>query len=217
VSSTRKKDVEARPAGAVMVDLRKVLVVLLVGAATLLLAIKYVLMIAPAAANEVEAACKGLRPAPVNKAYRTGFPTDALDFTATDFRGNKVRLSDYRGQVVFVNFWASWCNVCKSEKPGLEDLQRSMAGENFTVLALASDTQWSKIRATFPNGTPLEVLLDPPAEGENLGKIAKSYGITAVPESFLVDKQGKIRHYFINKRDWSSEVSHTCIQALIDE
>lgn len=199
------------------VDLRKMLVVCVVGAAALLLAIKYVMMIEPAAANEVKAACKGLRPSPVNKAYKSGFPAAAVGFTASDYRGAKVSLSDYKGRVVFVNFWASWCNVCKSEKPGLEALQRQLGGKNFTVLSLASDSEWGKVRASFPEGTPLEVLLDPPVKGENLGTIAKSYGITAVPESFVVDKRGNIRHYFINKRDWSSDVAKTCIQALIDE
>ena len=58
--------------------------------------------------------------------------------------------------------------------------------------------------------------IDPPNDDGNLGAIAKSYGITAVPESFVVDRSGKIRHYFINKRNWAGDVAATCMQDLID-
>jgi hypothetical protein len=60
-------------------------------------------------------------------------------------------------------------------------------------------------------------MLDPPPRNENLGAVAQAWGLTAVPESFLVDRNGIVRHYFINKRDWSSDVAETCVQALLDE
>ena len=194
----------------------------------LLVAVQFVRLLEPAQAREVRAACNGLAPAPTNPAFRCPtkqdpdalcqFPTVAKDFTVQDHTGAEVSLSDYRGQVVLVNFWASWCNVCKSEKPGLEAMQNEFGDEDFAVLALASDSSWTAVKGALPEGTPLKVLLDPPArEDDNLGVVARAWGLKAVPESFLVDRNGVIRHYFINKRTWNGGVAQTCVRALLDE
>jgi hypothetical protein len=61
------------------------------------------------------------------------------------------------------------------------------------------------------------VFIDPPSDDGNIGAITRSWGIKAVPESALIDRQGNLRAYFVNKRDWSSNVAETCIQSVIDE
>jgi hypothetical protein len=71
-------------------------------------------------------------------------------------------------------------------------------------------------RQALPRGTPFKVLLDPPPGDENIGKITASWGIKAVPESALIDRQGNIRAYFVNKRDWHSNVAQTCLRSVID-
>lgn len=206
-----------------MRDLRKYLVLVTAGAVTLLIGVQFVRLLEPAQARSVEAACKGLKPAPSNPAYgklpdESGEYPKAIDFQAQNHEGEMVSLSDFRGKVVVVNFWASWCTVCKSEKPGLEALQRKFDREDLVVLALASDNDWQKVRASFgADGTPLTVLLDPPEGGGNLGKVAATYGMKAVPETFVVDRDGFLRHYFINKRDWDSSVAETCLRDLIHE
>jgi peroxiredoxin len=97
-------------------------------------------------------------------------------------------------------------------------MTRDMANDkDFAVVTLASDKEWSKVREALPNGSPFQVFLDPPAGEDNLGQIATAWGIAAVPESFVIDRQGKIRHYFVNKRDWDSDVAETCLQSIIDE
>ena len=188
----------------------------MVVAVTTLLGVQFLRMIEPAAAREVRSARNGLRIAMSNPKLGA-LPVPAPDFTAQARDGRSVKLSDYRGKVVMVNFWASWCGVCKAEKPGLVEMTRNLAGDDFEVLALASDAAWEPIATALPNGAPFQVFLDPPAEGENLGKIALSWGITAVPESFLIDRHGNVRYYFINKRDWDSQIAQTLIQSLIDE
>jgi hypothetical protein len=95
-------------------------------------------------------------------------------------------------------------------------LQREL-GDDLVVLALASDISWEAIRKKFPDGTPLKVLLDRPKEEGSIGPVATAYGIKAVPESFIVDKRGMLRHYFVNKRDWSSGIATTCLRALTNE
>lgn len=206
-------------------------------------------MVPNAAARERDAACRGLRPEPElnpalcpnGQACQT--PIQAPDFVAKDVTGKDVKLSDFRGKVVLVNFWASWCGLCKTEKPGLNEMAGAMASDDFVVIALASDHAWAdaltgvldaiapgaapqgpptmdKVSAAFrqalPNGTPFKVLLDPPNGDENIGKIAASWGIKAVPESALIDRQGKIVAYFANKRDWQAPVAQTCLRSVID-
>jgi len=169
-----------------------------------------------AAKREVKAACTGLRPTSFNPALGM-LPIDAPDFTAQDHTGKPVRLSDYRGKVVLLNFWASWCNVCKAEKPSLSAMTRDLADDDFAVLTVASDRDWDAIKRSLPGGAPFQVLLDPPSDDGNIGAIASSWGIKAVPESFVIDKRGRVRQYLVNKRDWDSSVAETCLQSYIDE
>jgi thiol-disulfide isomerase/thioredoxin len=216
-------------------------------------------MVPSAAAHEVQSACRSLQqreaqlredgtpllnPALCPGGQPCAAPMPAPDFTAQDVTGKPVKLSDFRGKVVLLNFWASWCGVCKEEKPRLNEMAAEMASkDDFVVLALASDHSWAdaltavldtlapnavpegkpsmdKVSAAFrqalPNGTPFKVLLDPPPGDENIGKITASWGITKVPETALIDRQGNIRAYFINKRDWTSSVMETCLRSVID-
>jgi thiol-disulfide isomerase/thioredoxin len=224
--------------------------VALVGIAVLAV---FLWMVPTAAARELKAACRGLRGLDVIEAKeypglcKNGaactLPMPAPDFMAKDVTGKDVKLSDYRGKVVLLNFWASWCGVCKTEKPALDAMASEMASNDFVVISLASDHAWAdaltgvleslapqavpegaptmeKVSAAFrkalPGGTPFKVLLDPPEGDGNIGKIAASWGIKAVPESALIDRQGNIRAYFVNKRDWQSPVAETCLRSVID-
>lgn len=212
-------DRKAPAASSSKVETRKIIAITIIGAACLFLGIRYAFLVQPAAAREIRAACSGLRPSLANPELGTVPTAGPVDFTAQDHEGKMVKLSDYRGQVVFVNFWASWCNVCKAEKPGLEWMASELQREypDFKVLSLASDTSWDPIRERLPQGSAFQVLLDPPTGDENLGTIAKSFGLKAVPESFVVDREGKVRYYFINKRDWDSNISETCLRSVVEE
>jgi thiol-disulfide isomerase/thioredoxin len=240
----------ASGARGIVIDPRMLLVggaVALIGIAVLAL---FVWMVPNAAARELQAACRGLKVGldPTNSALCPNgapceLPIPAPDFTAKDITGKDVKLSDYRGKVVLLNFWASWCGVCKTEKPALNAMAADMASDDFVVIALASDHAWpdaltavlealvpqavpagtptmqkvsTAFRQALPNGTPFKVLIDPPAGDENIGRITASWGIKAVPESALIDRQGNIRAYFVNKRDWQSPVAETCLRSVID-
>lgn len=206
-------------------------------------------MVPSAAARELDAACRGLKPddelnpALCPNGQPCQVPHQAPDFVAKDITGKDVKLSDFRGKVVLLNFWASWCGVCKTEKPGLNEMAGAMASDDFVVIALASDHAWAdaltgvldalapdatpkgpptmdKVSAAFrqalPNGTPFKVLLDPPAGDGNIGQIAAAWGIKAVPESALIDRKGNIVQYFANRRDWQSPVAQTCLRSVIE-
>lgn len=206
-------------------------------------------MVPNAAARELTAACRGMKveaelnPALCPNGASCTLPVLAPDFTATDLTGKSVKLSDFRGKVVLLNFWASWCGVCKTEKPALNEMAGEMANNDFVVLALASDhssadamtailealspqatpkgkptmeAASAAYRAALPHGTPFKVLIDPPMGDDNIGKITAAWGIKAVPESALIDREGNIRAYFVNKRDWQSPVAQTCLRSVID-
>ena len=175
-------------------------------------------------------------------------PAVAPDFQAIDHEGKPIKLSDFRGKVVLLNFWASWCAVCKTEKPSLENMAAEIAGGDFIVITVASDRQYADAlaavteslrpkaehaprnedgavtlqdaveayRRALPRGVPFRVLLDPPTGDDTIGPITKSWGIKAVPESVLIDRDGRIRAYFVNKRDWSAPVAQTCLRSVID-
>jgi len=239
------------PAKGIVIHPRVVIVgggVALVG---LVMAIAFLWMVPNAAARETRAACRGLRAdEALNPALCAGhtpctLPVRAPDFTAVDHQGKPVHLSDFRGKVVLLNFWASWCGVCKTEKPALRAMADEMASNDFVVLALASDHTWADVLVALveglapsfqlppgdidmakalaayskalPNGIPFKVLLDPPPGDGNIGAISASWGIKAVPESALIDRDGTIRAYFVNKRDWESPVAKTCLRSVIDE
>lgn len=205
------------PEPGYLVDLRKVLAITGAIAVTLGLAGLITWMTPRAAARAVRAACTSMRAAPTNPKLGS-FPRPAPDFEVQAHDGKIVRLSDYRGKVVVLNFWASWCNVCKAEKPSLTAMTEEMAGDGLAVITLASDKNWDDVRKILPKGAPFQVLLDPPPDDDSiLGKVAQAWGIKAVPETFVIDKQGRIRMYLVNKRDWDASVTETCLQSLVDE
>jgi thiol-disulfide isomerase/thioredoxin len=207
----------------------------------------FVWMVPKAAARESQAACRGLRA--TGPAMCDGqpcpLPMQAPNFTALDHEGKQVNLQDFKGKVVLLNFWASWCGVCKTEKPRLRQMADELVSDKFVVVTLASDRTWTDVllalvdslspgtklpdgevalpqaldlyRRALPAGVPFNVYLDPPNGDDNIGAIAASWGIKAVPESALIDRNGMIRAYFVNKRDWESPVAETCLRSVIDE
>ncbi len=107
-------------------------------------------MVPSAAQRESRAACAGLRSqSPAPPACPGGkpctLPVPAPDFTAMDNNGKPVKLSDFRGKVVMVNFWASWCGVCKTEKPALDKMAADLSSDDFQVIALSSDRSWADV------------------------------------------------------------------------
>ena len=137
-------------------------------------------------------------------------PAPAPDFTLKDYSGREVSLSSLRGNVVLVNFWATWCKTCVVEMPSMERLVERMKGKRFRLLAVSVDEGWPEIRKVFANGTPLEVLLD---SGRDT---PKKYGTSKFPESFLIDKDGNIRYFVVSDRDWSQPDVGACLDAMLD-
>lgn len=158
------------------------------------LAILFLAALLPACSKEKSPAKP--EPAAAAKAVE-GAP--APDFTVKDLDGKDVTLSSLKGNVVLVNFWATWCPPCKEEIPSMIRLNRAMAGKPFRMLALSIDEGGKDaINEFFKGSRDLPTYLDFEA------KVSQSYGTTGVPETFIVDKAGVIRKKVVGGMDWSS-------------
>jgi thiol-disulfide isomerase/thioredoxin len=124
--------------------------------------------------------------------------------------GGAHDLAAYRGKVVLINFWATWCEPCRQEMPSIERLAHKLAGKPFVVLAVNLDEPEARIRR-FLRQTPfdLPVLLDPNKA------VANAWGVRMLPATFIVDRDGRIRYRLIGDLDWSSETVVGAISALI--
>jgi peroxiredoxin len=123
--------------------------------------------------------------------------TTAPDFTVNDGQ-RSVTLSQLRGKTVLLNFWATWCPPCVQEVPDLVAMQRQM-GDKVTVVAVSMDVDESAYQAfTQKNMQGVLTVRDPDH------KSSAEYGTFAYPESFLIDKNGKIQRKFIGAIEWTS-------------
>ncbi len=128
---------------------------------------------------------------------RVGLP--APDFTYPGLDGKKVSLSDYRGKVVFVNIWATWCPPCVEEMPSMQKLYQKLKGENFEILAVSIDSKGAKVVAPFMKKYKLTF----PALLDSRGTIKRIYKTTGVPESYIIDKDGILAKKVMGPLDWS--------------
>jgi peroxiredoxin len=134
----------------------------------------------------------------------------ALDFSLPTRDGKKVDLSAYRGKVVLLNFWATWCPPCREEEPSLRKLSESVDPSSFAVVAVSVDEGgWPEIDKFFGrNAPPYAVVLD---EG---ARISQRYGTSRFPESYLIDQNGTMRLKFIGARNWTDPNVFTLLESM---
>ena len=140
----------------------------------------------------------------------------APDFTAVtlDSIPREKRLADYRGQVVMINVWATWCLPCRVEMPSIEALHKSFAQKGLNILAVSIDDPGTEatIRSFVKQyGLTFEVLHDPK------GKISDLYDILGYPETFIVGKDGVIRKKLMSATDWNSPQARALVERLLTE
>jgi thiol-disulfide isomerase/thioredoxin len=137
----------------------------------------------------------------------------APQFALYDLSGNQVRLRDFEGKVVLLNFWATWCYPCRREIPSLERLYQMRKDRGFEIVAVnAERTSTSQITSFAKKyGMSFPILLNPQ------GDLGNKYWIRAVPTSFLLDKNGVIRWKIVGAREWESSYVLGRIDQLLGE
>lgn len=131
---------------------------------------------------------------------------------AQDLAGQPRTLADYRGKVVLLNFWASWCPPCRREMPSMERLRLAMQGRPLEIVALDSAEPLEEVQgflATLQLGFP--ILLDP--EGVN----TRRWKVYALPTTFLLDAEGRIRYALKGGAEWDEGDARAAIEGLVRE
>jgi len=139
--------------------------------------------------------------------------TKAPNFRLEDLGGKKSELKHYKGKVVFLNFWATWCGPCKEEMPSMEELCKQFKDKDFVFLTISVDYAGikpvkdfiEKHRYTFP------VLIDPKCETLDL------FEVKGIPTTFLIDKKGIIIGKAIGPNDWKRSEVVSIINLLLEK
>jgi len=130
--------------------------------------------------------------------HRPAEPPEAPDFTLSDVEGRPVRLREFRGKLVFVNFWATWCPPCRLEMPGMEQLYQTFKQTDFAMLALSIDRQGAQVVAPFMK----ELKLTFPALIDHKTEVARQYGLRGLPTTYLIDREGRLVRKLIGAHEW---------------
>jgi peroxiredoxin len=136
----------------------------------------------------------------------------AHNFSLATLDGKHTSLNDYRGKVVLLNFWATWCAPCRKEMPSIQTLWDSYRNQDLVVLAVSEDdgergqiTKFiRKVNVNFP------ILLD------NELKIGDSYMLPGLPTTYLIGRDGTIAATIVGTRDWSRREAQALIQYLLN-
>jgi peroxiredoxin len=137
---------------------------------------------------------------------------DAPDFRLASLDGRERSLESVRGQVVLLNFWATWCKPCEDEMPAMGRLYTALRDQGFELLAVSVDEGEEEVRSFQERlGLPFPVLLDPDQA------VAERYQTYRFPESFLVDRDGVIVERYVGPKEWDSPAYVERVRELLSQ
>jgi peroxiredoxin len=135
-----------------------------------------------------------------NAAAQPGY-RQAPDFSLTDLSGKTIRLADYKGKVLFFNFWATWCPPCRAEIPDFVEVYGQMKAKGLEILGLSLDTKGKEVVAAFVEKYKINypIVLE---SRDNTEKIISDFDPGQfIPTTFIIDKQGRIRDKIVRQMD----------------
>ena len=156
-----------------------------------------------------DAAAADILPVAGRHSIKLGEP--APNFQLLDMQGRLVALSDLRGKVVMVNFWATWCGPCRVEMPAMEALYQTFSRNDFEILAVSTDAQGMTVTRPFQQENRLTFPILHDADY----RVGLIYGARSLPMTFMVDRQGVIRHQIFGARDWGAVEAQQLVQMLM--
>ncbi len=139
-------------------------------------------------------------------------PQALPDFTLPTPDGGKLTLSDMKGKVVFLNFWATWCPPCRAEMPSIEKLQKQMAGKDFSIFAVSVQEDPKTVK-TFLDSTPYSF----PIAMDSQGTVSSRFVGRGIPTTYLVDKQGRAIAGIIGSRQWDTAEVYEAFELLTSQ
>ncbi|MGW8248766.1 MAG: TlpA family protein disulfide reductase [Acidiferrobacterales bacterium] len=130
-----------------------------------------------------------------------------------DLAGKSVNLQDFKGQVVLVNFWASWCPPCREEMPSLWKLLNEFRGKPFRVIAVNMAETKTEVNTFLPAAMKRDfvVLMD------RQGEVLKQWKVPAFPTSYVIDKRGRLRYRLVGPAEWDSFDNKELVKKLLTE
>jgi peroxiredoxin len=137
---------------------------------------------------------------------------EAPDFSLTDLNGRRVRLADYRGKIVFLNFFATWCVPCRVEMPAMERLHQDFKDRGLVVLAVDIQESARTVRPFVR-----ELKLSFPAILDEDGSVAYMYAVRPVPATYLISRHGRILWRAFGAREWDSPDSREYFSRLLSD
>jgi peroxiredoxin len=146
---------------------------------------------------------KGLRPI-------KGMVT-AADFILKDLSGKPVRFSEFKGKVVLLNFWTTWCPPCRVEMPAMERLYQAYRDDGLVVVAVSMDrSPADKVKAFVE-----ELGLNFPVLHDRDERVARLYSVPGVPTSYIVDARGRIMYRALGEYDWFGPTAKSTVEDLL--
>jgi thiol-disulfide isomerase/thioredoxin len=135
---------------------------------------------------------------------------DPVDFSLPLLEGGMVKLSALRGKIVFLNFWATWCPPCRAEMPAIESLHQRFADKGLEIIAVDCAEETAAVQTYITNaGYTFPVALD------TNGKTSGSYGVSAIPTTYIIDHNGKIISRVVGSLRWDDPKLIAAFETLL--
>ena len=137
--------------------------------------------------------------------------TDPVEIRLKDINGNLVSLSDFRGRIVFLNFWTTWCPTCLIEMPSMEKLHQKLKDKEFTMVTVNIQESSAQVEKFFKKfKLTFTALLD------TTGEVAIGLSIRSIPTTFILDKSGRTIGTIMGPREWDGKKAVALFEHLID-
>jgi len=136
---------------------------------------------------------------------------DPVKINLKDMNGKNTSLSDFKGKIVFLNFWTTWCPTCRIEMPSMEKLHQKLKNKDFAMVTINLQESAPQVKAFFK-----EFKLTFTALLDSTGEVGASFGIRAIPTTYILDKTGRIIGQVSGPREWDSKAAMALFENLID-